>query len=56
VDDVSAVDHVFLMRVLKRRADLDDQVQSLFDAQSRGVAILGDRHTFDVFHHEIGPA
>ena len=51
-----AVNDAFLVRVLKRGADLDEEVQPFLDAQSRGVAILGDRHALDVFHHEIGPA
>ena len=51
-----AVNDAFLVSVLKRRANLDEEVQPFLDAQPRGVAILGDRHALDVFHHEIGPA
>jgi len=50
------VDDALLVRVLQRRADLDEEVQPLLDAQSRGVTILGDRDALDVLHDEIRPA
>jgi len=51
-----AVDHRFLVRVLHPRADLQEQLQTLAVGQPVPVAVLGDRDTLDVLHHEVRPA
>jgi hypothetical protein len=41
------VNDVLLVGVLERRADLDEEDQAFFDAESRGFAIVGDQHALD---------
>ena len=45
-----------LMRVLDRLADRHEQLQPLARRQVVVVAVLGDRHAVDQFHHEVRPA
>ncbi len=49
------VDDAFLMGVLDRLADLDEQLQPLAGGVSARVAVFGDRRPFDQFHDEVRP-
>ena len=46
----------FLMGVLDRLADRDEQLQSLRRGELGLVAILGDRHAVDQLHDEVRSA
>ena len=46
----------FLVRVLDRLADRDEQLQPLARRELVVVAVLGDRHAVDQLHDEVGPA
>ena len=48
-----AVDDEVLVRVLDRRADVEEQPQPRLDAQPVGVAVRGDRLAVHVLHHEV---
>src|SRR6185503_2392135 len=50
------VDDTLGVRVLHGAANLDEQLQPLFDRKAASVAILGDRDAFDKLHDEIWPA
>ena len=51
-----AVNDPFLMGVLHGLADRHEQFQPLARRELMLVAVLGDRHAFDQFHHEVRPA
>jgi hypothetical protein len=51
-----AVDDSFLVGVLDGVADLEEQPQPPRDWQAPLVAVAGDGHPADQFHHEIGTA
>jgi len=51
-----AVDDPFLMRVLDRLADGDEEIQSLAGREVMLVTVAGDRHAADQVHDEVGPA
>ena len=48
------VHHQIAMRILHRRADLNEQLEALANEQGAAVAIRVDGFAIDVFHHEIG--
>ena len=50
------MDDPFLMGVLNRLADRQEQLQSFLRCQMLLVAVLRDRQPFDQFHHEIRSA
>ena len=50
-----AMDDSFLMSVLDCLADRDEQFQSLTWCEAVVVAVFGDRHAVDQFHHEVRP-
>src|SRR5580765_3707251 len=49
------MDDSFLMRVLYRVADLNEQLQTRIRRQGMSVTIIGDFDTIDKFHHKIRP-
>jgi len=49
------MDDSFLVRMLDRVADLDEQLQASAGRQEMSVAIIGDFDALDQFHHKIGP-
>ena len=49
-----AVNQAFLVRVLKRLADRDEQLQSLAGIEFLPITEFGDRIAFHELHHEIG--
>ena len=51
-----AMDDPFLMRVLDRLADLDEQLEPLVRGEIVLVAVIGDLHAAHQFHDEVGPA
>ena len=51
-----AVDDALLMGVLDGLANRDEELEPLLDREADVVAVLGDRHAFDVFHDEVRPA
>ena len=51
-----AVDDPLQVGVLDGVADRDEQLQPLARRELVLVAVVGDRHAADEFHHEVGPA
>ena len=49
------MDDTLLVGVLHGFADVQEQLQSLFDREAVFVAMLRDGQAFDVLHHEVGP-
>ena len=49
-----AVDQAFLVRVLNRLADHDEQPQSFASIEFLPITEFGDRSAFHELHHEIG--
>ena len=49
------MDDAFLMRVLNRQTDRQEQFQSLARSQAVLIAILRDGHALDQLHHKVGP-
>ena len=45
-----------VLRVLDGPADLDEEFETLVGGEPVPVAVVGDRHPVDQFHHEIRPA
>jgi len=50
------MDNALLVGVLHGVADLDEQLQPLFGAQSVGIAVVGDRDALDQFHNKVRPS
>ena len=49
------MDDPLLVGVLHGFADVQEQLQSLFDHEAVFVAMLRDGQALDVLHHEVGP-
>ena len=50
------MDDAFLMRVLERLADRQEQLQTLARCELVCIAVLGDRCACDQLHHEVRTA